>query len=332
MANNEKVLTIGGQGYVGQLFIDRHQPDYGHLIDYSQSDDNSFDIANPESVAKIVKENNPDIIIIFAAITNTKPDITQASLYQAVNVQGPQNVINAAIEQNIIRNKNGQPPVLVVQISTDQVFKGDKGPDYLYTEADHPDATIAESGLYAGTKKLAEDIVAGYKPHLIIRLGNPTSLCPPPRSDYFRKIFDSLEKNGKAMLFSNQLVCGTVTQDFVDAISGLISGGYAGTYNATGPECLSAYQWGVVFAQQLGLTPTEIEKFIIPTDVVAYNQNSAGYKFPESLHLSIDKLLATGIKMRSPREIASTVIASIPESRRQAVLQQLRATIPPSSS
>jgi len=332
MTKNEKVLTIGGQGYVGQLFIDRHQQDYGHLVDYSQSADNSFDIASPKSVAKIVKENNPDIIIIFAALTNTKPDITQANQYQAVNAQGPQNVIEAVIGQNTTRIQSGQQPIFVVQISTDQVFKGDKGPKYLYTEADQPDATIIESGLYAGTKKLGEDAIRKYEPHLIVRLGNPTSLTAPPRSDYLRKIFDSLEKNGKAMLFSNQFVCGTVTQDFVDAISGLISGGYAGTYNATGPECLSAYQWGVVFAQQLGLTPTEIEKFIIPTDVVAYNQNSAGYKFPESLHLSIDKLLATGIKMRSPREIASTVIASIPESRRQAVLQQLRATIPPSSS
>lgn len=326
MTKNEKVMTIGGQGYVGQLFIDRHQQDYGHVVDYSQSADNSFDIANPELVAKIVEDNNPDIVIIFAALTNTKPDPSQNDQYLAVNTHGPGNVVEACLANNQQRLTNGQKETLIVQISTDQVFRGDKGPDYLYTEADQPDATIAESGLYAGTKKLGEDAIREYQRHLIVRLGNPTSLTAPPRSDYLRKIFDSLEKNGKAMLFSNQYVCGTVTQDFVDAISSLISGGYTGTYNATGPECLSAYQWGVVLATQLGLSPAEIEKFIIPTDVVAYNKNNPGYNFPESLHLSIDKLSSTGIKMRSPREIASVVIASIPESRRLAVLQQLRTT------
>jgi len=143
-----KILLFGASGTLGKE-LQKLQPD---MICPTKSE---VDIRNEKEVRYFIKSHSPDIVINAAAILeNSNKTIN-------VNVIGAANVALACIEDNI----------RLVFVSTDYVYKGDKGN---YSEEDE----LFPFNIYAWSKLAGECSARGVQNHLIIRTSFGPSKFP----------------------------------------------------------------------------------------------------------------------------------------------------------
>ncbi len=140
-----QILLTGGSGLLGTE-LRRLEP---HLLAPTREE---LDINDAASVKKYVASHSPDIILHAAAMTNNREVEANPEMAQTVNVGGTANLVRACDGSRI----------RLVYISTDYVYKGDKGN---YSESDE----VEPFNLYAKTKLAGEIEVRGVPNHLIIR-------------------------------------------------------------------------------------------------------------------------------------------------------------------
>lgn len=140
----------GGSGLLGtymkKLYPDIMTPAHEEL-----------DITNTESVRVALAKYKPDILLHAAALTSPPRCDSRPLDTMKINIGGTCNVVEATMEIG----------TRLVYVSTDYVFKGDKGN---YAEEDE----VYPLNLYAWSKLGGECAVRAYKNSLIIR----TSLSP----------------------------------------------------------------------------------------------------------------------------------------------------------
>jgi dTDP-4-dehydrorhamnose reductase len=147
-----RILVTGKNGQVGNSLVSQLAtlPDVKFLA--LGRDD--LDITDAEHVTKIVSEFKPNIVInagAYTAVDKAESDIDTA---YAVNCLGPKNLALAAAQVNAV----------MMHISTDYVFAGDK--QGLYCETD----PVNPQGVYGRTKLEGEQAVAQACPaHIILR-------------------------------------------------------------------------------------------------------------------------------------------------------------------
>lgn len=142
---NNKILLIGASGLLGTELLKK-----GNLI---CPDHASLDVTDERAkIIELIDQNNIDIVINCAAIIDNR--ILEKRPHDAVdvNIIGAANVAIACMITS----------VRLVYISTDYVYKGDRGN---YTESDE----ILPFNFYAWTKLGGECSTRGVKNHLIIR-------------------------------------------------------------------------------------------------------------------------------------------------------------------
>jgi len=111
-----------------------------------------LDITDRYAVSAYVASHNPDIVIHAAAITNNRHIEDNPTEALEVNIKGTANIALACLKRR----------TRLVYLSTDYVYKGDKGN---YLEKDE----IEPVNLYAWTKLGGESSVMAVPNHLIIR-------------------------------------------------------------------------------------------------------------------------------------------------------------------
>lgn len=111
-----------------------------------------LDIRSASAVAEYVMNSAPDTILHAAAVTNNRAIEADPAEALDVNIIGTANIARACLGTNI----------RLVYVSTDYVYKGDRGN---YAEADE----LLPSNLYAWTKLAGEAAVRAVPDHLIIR-------------------------------------------------------------------------------------------------------------------------------------------------------------------
>lgn len=140
-----RILLTGGSGLLGSE-LRKLAPD---IIAPSRAD---LDITDRYAVSACVASHNPDTIIHAAAITNNRDVEDDPTEAVDVNIIGTANIALACLKRR----------TRLVYLSTDYVYKGDKGN---YSEADE----IHPFNLYAWTKLGGETSVSTIPNHLIIR-------------------------------------------------------------------------------------------------------------------------------------------------------------------
>ena len=138
-------MITGGSGLLGTELL-KLRPD---LLAPTRAE---LDVSDSTAVTDWVAENRPDIIIHAAAATNNREIEADPSEAVATNVGGSANIAQACQGSRI----------RLVYLSTDYVYRGDKG-NYSEEDEVHP------ANVYAETKLAGELAVRTVPNHLIIR-------------------------------------------------------------------------------------------------------------------------------------------------------------------
>lgn len=153
----KRVLITGGSGLLGAALIEQYKNDnrvYATFLHNKPKDSVAIhlDLLNIESIAKIIKEISPDLIIHTAAAKDITWCQHNEKIAHAINVIGTRYLVKAA------RSNNAK----IIYISTDAVFDGIKG---FYTESDQ----AIPVNTYGKTKLDGEIECLQYEESLIIR-------------------------------------------------------------------------------------------------------------------------------------------------------------------
>ena len=117
-----KILLIGKNGQVGTE-LSQVLPAVGELI---STDRSTLDLADPASIARVIRAHRPDVIVNAAAYTAVDKAESDAPAALAVNSVAPGVMASEAKAIN----------ALLIHFSTDYVFDGSKAGAYV--EEDKP--------------------------------------------------------------------------------------------------------------------------------------------------------------------------------------------------
>ncbi len=179
----KNILVTGGAGFIGSNFIELLLTNRkynvinldlltyaGNLQNLNWIGDNypnykfiKGDICDRELIEKIIKENNVDSVINFAAETHVDRSILESSNFVRTNINGTVNLLDVSRKFNIKR---------FIQISTDEVY-GSLSNVGFFTEQ----TNINPSSPYSSTKASADIIALSYfhtynTPVIITRCSN----------------------------------------------------------------------------------------------------------------------------------------------------------------
>lgn len=147
-----KILVTGSNGQVGSCVVKllNQMPE----IEFLAVDREQLDITDCEAVNKLVNEFKPDAIINAAAYTAVDKAEQEVELSYVINRDGPQILAKAA-------NTVG---AIILHVSTDYVFAGDKVDEYVELD------DVAPQGIYGKSKLAGELAVAdACSRHIIMR-------------------------------------------------------------------------------------------------------------------------------------------------------------------
>lgn len=199
-----KILITGANGMLGQD-LSPILEDEDFVDEIVETDIDNLDITNEIQVNKVLKDENPDVVIHCAGYTNVDDAEVNKDLAEKINVKGTENIVKACKKNDII----------LVFISTDYVFDGNKKTKYLPIDATNP------LNFYGLTKMKAEQIVQMYlKKYYIVR----TSWLYGIHGKNFVETMINLAKQKKSLnVVNDQIGCPTWTVELSEAIADLLA-------------------------------------------------------------------------------------------------------------
>jgi dTDP-4-dehydrorhamnose reductase len=118
-----KILITGAKGLVGRALVEHCSAGGDEVFSY---DHNALDIADAHAVDAAISATRPDAVINCAAWTDVDGCETNPEKAEHVNALGPENLARASHNAG----------ALLITISTDYVFDGEK--EGFYTQRDQP--------------------------------------------------------------------------------------------------------------------------------------------------------------------------------------------------
>lgn len=185
----------------------------------------------------------PHTVINLAAMTNV--DKCESDRQTAWDM-------NVTLVENLARLTRTIDAKLV-QISTDYVFDGTKGP---YSETSVPNPIS-----YYGKSKLAGENVcmAGNTNAVIVRT-NIIYGPPRERPDFVRWVLDALESRTPIRVVDDQIGNPTYVDDLAEVIMRLALSTRTGVYHVGGADYLSRYEFALRIAEFFTLDPSIIAR------------------------------------------------------------------------
>jgi dTDP-4-dehydrorhamnose reductase len=259
MAENKKVLILGGGGFVGgrtaqeavkqgwEVFVTYRN----NAPDLEGCQTIQFDWMGNISILDILAELNPAVIINSSvpAIGVSAP----ADEHFAVSLGGVQKLVTAL-------EKLGQMPKLI-QVSTNAVFDGTKG-DYAENDLPVIEARQDSFSAYGVSKAQAEKYVLENYPDSVVAR---TSLVwgRDYKGDLNRRtqleIVTPLQEGRKFRRFADRYVSPTAVDSLASALIELVILPFRGIVNVAGREQLTDVQFAAKIARYLRLDKSLIE-------------------------------------------------------------------------
>lgn len=200
--STQRLALIGANGMLARKVRELAPADFA----ISNYDLPEFDLTDPEQVLAEMTKLQPAVIVNCAAFTNVDGCETQEALATRVNGAGPGYL--AAAAQAI--------GAVLVHISTDYVFSGDKGTPYLESDPTGPLSAY-------GRSKLAGEIAitsSGLERYLILRT---SWLYGPGGKNFVETILRLAAEREELRIVADQVGSPTYTGDLAGAIFRLLA-------------------------------------------------------------------------------------------------------------
>ena len=186
-----------------------------------------LDITIRSEVESIFKKYNPDIIINTAAMTNVDACETKREECWALNVTAVQNIVD--VISSVKSNCH------LIHLSTDFIFDGEKGTEYVETDIPNPQSYYALSK-FESEKILEQSSVNWAIARTIIVYGIVDNMS---RTNIVLWAKDALSKGQKINVVDDQFRSPTLAEDLADGCILIADKNAKGIYHLSGPKTLS---------------------------------------------------------------------------------------------
>jgi dTDP-4-dehydrorhamnose reductase len=228
-----RIVLAGAGGGLGRAFIGALEGSQHELRPFTHAE---LDIGDPGAVANAVAPLRPEVIVNAAAFTGVDACETDVERAMRDNAQGPEFLAMAALETGAV----------LVHVSTDYVFDGEKGSPYDERDAPNP---ISE---YGRSKFAGEEAVrALLDRHVIVRTG----LVFGGGTDYLSGSLRRLANGETAGGLVDRMGSPTFVRHLAARLLPLAESGWFGTVHVGGPE---ATTWNRVLKRAKALEPERL--------------------------------------------------------------------------
>lgn len=230
-----KLLITGSNGQVGSCLVKQlsQMPE----IEFLAVNHDQLDITDCEAINKLVNAFQPNAIINAAAYTAVDKAEQDTELSYAINRDGPLYLAQAA-------NYIG---AIILHISTDYVFAGDKDGEYVETD------NVAPQGVYGQSKLAGELAVAAACPrHIILRTA--WVFCDTG-NNFVKTMLRLAQSRDELGVVADQFGGPTYAGDIADALIAMAKALHAGNgnygvYHFAGLPHVSWHQFAVDIFKQ----------------------------------------------------------------------------------
>jgi dTDP-4-dehydrorhamnose reductase len=234
----KKILITGSNGLLGQKLVyallkrndvqviatsagaNRLIKKDGYIYD-------SLDITKQDEVEAIVKKYTPDTIINTAAMTNVDACETKKEECWALNVTAVQYITDAISEFS--------PETHLIHLSTDFIFNGEKGTEYVETDTPDPQSYYALSK-YESELVLQKSNISWAIARTIIVYGIVDNMS---RSNIVLWAKDALTKGQAINVVDDQFRSPTLAEDLADGCILIADKKATGIFHLSGPDTMS---------------------------------------------------------------------------------------------
>ncbi|MDP8956752.1 MAG: dTDP-4-dehydrorhamnose reductase [Actinomycetota bacterium] len=251
-----------------------------------------LDVTDDDAVADAVEEHRPDVIVHAAAWTRVDEAESRSVEARAVNVGGTTAVVRAASKVDAV----------VVYPSTDYVFAGDRRRPYVEEDERSP------RSVYGRTKALAEDVVADYPRHLVVR----TSWLFGQGRNFVRAILDLAANQDTLDVVGDQIGRPTYAPDLAAGLLALADQGATGTFHLAGggEPCSWAELADAALASAVVAKVVPRKAVVTPITTEQYRTKFGGAIAPRPPYSVLDctKAAELGVKLRPWREAVAEYV------------------------
>lgn len=284
------ILVTGANGQLGNCIRNASADSKDNYI---FTDVAELDITDARAVAKMVKDNDINVIVNCAAYTNVDKAESDAELAERLNCDAVANLANA------VKQNDG----ILIHISTDYVFGGDP-----YNTPCREDQKGTPTGVYGLTKLHGEQAIAesGCKA-LIFRTA---WLYSEYGKNFVKTMLNLTSTKPELKVVFDQTGTPTYAQDLADAIVDIITNrryvGNEGIYHYSNEGVCSWYDFTKAIAKMAGndscdIQPCHSDEFPSPVKRPAYSvldktkfKNTFGMKVPywkDSLTICLQNII-----------------------------------------
>jgi len=251
LGGSMRILVTGASGLLGSKLTEilvkkgyevyagynSHRPLNGHPI--------KFNVSRKEEVKKAFGIAGPDVVIHAAALTNVDKCEVDKELAWRINVIGTRNIAKLSKQYGSF----------LIYISTDYVFKGDRG---MYREDDEPNPI----NYYGFTKlKGEEEVRRIMEEYCIARTSVIYGSIPATgKINFALWVLEKLRKNEQVNIVTDQWNSPTLNTNLAEMILETFERKIVGIYHLAGATRINRYEFAKLVAKTFNLN----ENLILP--------------------------------------------------------------------
>lgn len=235
-------VVTGARGLLGNQLL-RASAAVGAAVGWSSGEHAGYrrvDLREPDEVRRALDEDRPDVIVNCAANPNVAGCEADPDGARALN----------ALAVGTLAGEARARGAVLVQISTDYVFDGDRAEGY--TEAD-PTRPLS---VYGRTKLEGEGYCLEGEDGLVVRL--PLLFGPSPvlpRTTFPAQVLAALRAGRELAADAVAIRQPTLTTDVAEIVGQLVAGRAAGIVHVAAQQGITKYDWARQLAELAGLDP-----------------------------------------------------------------------------
>ena len=245
-----RILLTGADGQLGHELQQTLAP-LGEVIALTRQE---VDLSQGEQIRQLVQQIRPSMIVNSAAYTAVDKAESEVELAQAVNGTAP----------TIWAEEAKKIGALLLQVSTDYVFDGQKNTPYLETDPTHPLSSYGKSKL-AGEIGI-QQVTNNY---LILRTAWVYGVYG--KGNFVKTMLRLGQDREELRVVADQVGSPSWAKDIADAIAQLLQRETTGIYHFTNSGVVSWYDFAIAIfeeARALGF-PLKVQR-VIPITTADY--------------------------------------------------------------